>query len=47
MTLTDVADKLGVKHRVHRRLDAPAKTDPTVKTIATSEKIFGERLIAV
>lgn len=47
MTLTDVADKLGVKYQVYQRLEDPAKTNPTLKTIAKLEKVFGERLIAV
>jgi antitoxin HicB len=47
MTLTDVADKLGVKYQVYQKLEDPAKTNPTLKTIAKLEKVFGERLIEV
>ncbi len=47
MTLADVADKLGVKYQVYQRLEDPSKTNPTLKTIAKLEKVFGERLIAV
>jgi len=47
MTLTDVADKLGVRYQVYQRLEDPAKTNPTLKTIAKLEKVFGESLIAV
>ena len=47
MTLTDVADKLGVKYQVYQKLEDPAKTNPTLKTLAKLEKVFGERLIAV
>jgi antitoxin HicB len=47
MTLTDVADKLGVKYQVYQRLEDPAKTNPTLKTLAKLEKVFGETLIAV
>lgn len=47
MTLTDVADKLGVKYQVYQKLEDPRKTNPTLKTLAKLEKVFGERLIAV
>jgi antitoxin HicB len=47
MTLTDVADKLGVKYQVYQRLEDPTKTNPTLKTISKLEKVFGSRLIAV
>jgi antitoxin HicB len=47
MTLTDVADKLGVKYQVYQKLEDPSKTNPTLKTLAKLEKVFGERLIAV
>ncbi len=47
MTLTDVADKLGVKYQVYQKLEDPRKTNPTLKTLAKLEKVFGERLLAV
>jgi antitoxin HicB len=47
MTLTDVADKLGVKYQVYQKLEDPAKTNPTLKTLAKLEKVFGERIVAI
>jgi antitoxin HicB len=47
MTLTDVADKLGVKYQVYQKLEDPAKTNPTLKTLAKLEKVFGERIVAL
>jgi len=47
MTLTDVADKLGVRYQVYQKLEDPRKTNPTLKTLAKLEKVFGERLIMV
>ncbi|MFZ2781355.1 MAG: helix-turn-helix transcriptional regulator [Rectinemataceae bacterium] len=40
MTLTDVAEKLGVKYQVYQKLEDPAKTNPTLKTLAKIEKVF-------
>lgn len=47
MTLTDIADKLGVKYQVYQKLEDPAKTNPTLKTLAKIEKVFGERIVVI
>ncbi|MCI0480668.1 MAG: type II toxin-antitoxin system HicB family antitoxin [Candidatus Dadabacteria bacterium] len=47
MTLADVADRLGVSYQVYQRLEDPAKTNPTLKTIAKLERVFGDRLVMV
>ena len=47
MTLTDVADKLGVKYQVYQKLENPASANPTLKTIAKLERVFGEKIVAI
>jgi antitoxin HicB len=47
MTLTDVADKLGVKYQVYQKLENPETANPTLKTMKRLEKVFGEELVGV
>jgi antitoxin HicB len=47
MTLTEVADKLGVKYQVYQKLENPDTANPTLKTIKKLEKVFGVELLAV
>ncbi|MFA6506270.1 MAG: type II toxin-antitoxin system HicB family antitoxin [Treponemataceae bacterium] len=47
MTLTDVADRLGVKYQVYQKLENPVTANPTLKTLKKLEKVFGETLVAV
>ena len=47
MTLKDAAEKLGVKYQVYQKLEDPAKTNPTLKTIDRLEHLFNERLVSV
>jgi antitoxin HicB len=47
MTLTDVADKLGVKYQVYQKLENPETSNPTLKTLKRLEKVFGEELVGV
>jgi antitoxin HicB len=47
MTLTDVADKLGVKYQVYQKLENPETANPTLKTMKKLEKVFGEELVIV
>jgi antitoxin HicB len=47
MTLTEVADKLGVKYQVYQKLENPDTTNPTLRTLKKLEKIFGETLVMV
>ena len=47
MTLTDVAEKMGVKYQVYQKLENPRTANPTLKTLKKLEIIFGKELIAV
>jgi antitoxin HicB len=47
MTLTDVADKLGVKYQVYQKLENPETANPTLRTIAKLERVFGVTLVAL
>ena len=47
MTLTEIADKLGVKYQVYQKLENPETANPTLKTLKKIEKVFGETLITV
>lgn len=47
LTQSDVADKLGVRYQVYQRLEDPARTNPTLKTIEKIERVFGARLLSV
>lgn len=47
MTLTDVADKLGVKYQVYQKLENPETANPTLNTLKRLEKVFGEVLVGV
>ena len=47
LSLTDMSDKLGVAYHAYQRLEDPGKSNPTIKTIAKLELVFGERVLAV
>jgi predicted RNase H-like HicB family nuclease/DNA-binding XRE family transcriptional regulator len=47
MTLTDVADKLSVKYQVYQKLENPETANPTLKTIAKLERVFGETVVLI
>jgi antitoxin HicB len=47
MTLTDVADRLGVKYQVYQKLENPETANPTLKTIAKLERVFGDTVVAL
>jgi predicted RNase H-like HicB family nuclease/DNA-binding XRE family transcriptional regulator len=47
LTLTEVADRLGVKYQVYQKLENPETANPTLKTMKRLEKVFGEELVAV
>lgn len=47
MTLTDVADKVGVKYQVYQKLENPETANPTLKTMKRLEKVFGETVVAL
>ena len=42
MTLTDTADRLGVKYQAYKKLENPRTANPTLKTLKKLEKVFGE-----
>ena len=45
MTLTEVADKLGVKYQVYQKLENPETANPTLTTIAKLVRVFGETVV--
>ena len=47
MTLTDAAEKLGVKYQVYQKLENPETANPTLKTISKLERVFGETVLAL
>jgi antitoxin HicB len=47
LTLSEVADRLGVKYQVYQKLENPETANPTLKTLKRLEKVFGEELVAV
>ncbi|MDR3173726.1 MAG: type II toxin-antitoxin system HicB family antitoxin [Treponema sp.] len=47
MTLTDAANKMGVKYQVYQKLENPKTANPTLKTIKKLEQIFETELISV
>ncbi len=47
MTLTETAEKLGVKYQVYQKLENPETANPTLKTLKRIEKIFDTELIMI
>ena len=47
MTLSDAAEKMGVKYQVYQKLENPRTANPTLKTLRKIENIFGEELVAL
>ncbi|MDR1277404.1 MAG: helix-turn-helix transcriptional regulator [Treponema sp.] len=47
MTLTDAANKMGVKYQVYQKLENPRLANPTLKTLKRLEQIFDTELISV
>ena len=47
LTLSEVADRLGVKYQVYQKLENPETANPTLKTLKRLEKVLGEELVAV
>lgn len=41
LTLTEAAERLGIKYQVYQRLENPTTANPTLKTIRKIEKAFG------
>jgi len=46
MTLSDVAEKMGVKYQVYQKLENPKTANPTLKTLHKIEQVFGAELVA-
>jgi transcriptional regulator with XRE-family HTH domain len=47
MSLTDVAEQMGVKYQVYQKLENPQTANPTLKTVRKLERIFGDELVAL
>ena len=47
LTQSDIAKKLGISYQAYQRIENPAHTNPTLKTIHKLEEVFGKRLIEV
>lgn len=47
MTLTDVADQLGIKYQVYQKLENPQTANPTLKTLKRLEAVFHDSLLTV
>ncbi len=47
LSLTDVADQLGIKYQVYQKLENPETSNPTLKTMKRLEKVFGEPLLTI
>ena len=47
MTLTEAAEKMGVKYQVYQKLENPRTANPTLKTLKKLEVIFDQEIIAV
>jgi antitoxin HicB len=47
MTLSDVANRMGVKYQVYQKLENPKMANPTLKTLKKLERIFDTELISV
>ena len=47
MSQSDAAKQLGIADQTYRRMEDPAKSNPTLKTILKIEKIFKHRLVHI
>jgi antitoxin HicB len=47
MSLSDAAEKMGVKYQVYQKLENPRTANPTLKTLRKIERIFNDELIAL
>jgi antitoxin HicB len=47
MSLTELAEKMGVKYQVCQKLENPRTANPTLKTLRKIERIFDAELIAL
>ena len=47
LSQTDIANQLGITYQTYQRIEDPAKSNPTLKTILKLEKVFKHRLVHV
>ena len=47
LSQSDIADQLGIAYQTYQRIEDPAKSNPTLKTILKLEKVFRHRLVHV
>ncbi len=47
LSQSDVAEQLGITYQTYQRIEDPAKSNPTLKTILKIEKVFRHRLVHV
>ena len=47
MSQSEVAERLGVAYQTYQRIEDPARSNPTLKTIVKLEKVFEHRLVHV
>ena len=47
LSQSDIADQLGITYQTYQRIENPAKSNPTLKTILKLEKVFRHRLVHV
>ena len=47
LSQSDIADQLGITYQTYQRIEDPAKSNPTLKTILKLEKVFQHRLVHV
>ena len=47
MSQSEVAEQLGVAYQTYQRIEDPARSNPTLKTILKLEKVFEHRLVRI
>jgi antitoxin HicB len=47
LSQSDIARQLGVTYQTYQRIEDPAKSNPTLKTIVKLEKVFDHRFVHV
>ena len=47
MSQSEVAEHLGVAYQTYQRIEDPARSNPTLKTIMKLEKVFEHRLVRI
>ena len=47
LSQSDIANRLGITYQTYQRIEDPARSNPTLKTILKLEKVFEHRLVHV